>query len=354
MRSVRRPGSEKMIWLFGTIIGLVLLGLLFYGGRFLFSAGADDVEAPGAVLVHVGYGDWVRIELDERGLIVSELSPSTKFTLGQNDLKLSLGPDGVKRMADAIGGIPIQIDRTIEYIGADSLPVRIDPGFRKLDGDRVEVYLGNPDMRKSDLAKNIVAGVLKQVVRLKNEGHRLDILLEAALQGNSEEKVAGNGAKLGAFLIKAAAVPLQDIRVNLGAHTGTALTQRTPRSQRPSRTTTTTVRSTSSRTSTQKPTPVSAPTRVRTGPLKVIILNGTGLNGLAKRAARRLGTPTYRVIDTANADHFRYQTTLIQSNSRNDAINAASSLGFGTVLAPVSVRNADIVITLGRDARSRL
>lgn len=86
--------------------------------------------------------------------------------------------------------------------------------------------------------------------------------------------------------------------------------------------------------------------------LKLRILNGTGVNGLAAGIAAKLPTREFRVLETTNADRNGYKNTIIRSPNREEADRVRAALGIG-VIEIKSAAGADVVVILGSDARGR-
>lgn len=85
---------------------------------------------------------------------------------------------------------------------------------------------------------------------------------------------------------------------------------------------------------------------------RVIVYNGAGKPGIAGQAAQQLIRAGFRVIDTKNADSFKYAKTLVTVKrgdiSRGTAVRDA--LGVGTVkLDPTTADVTDVIVVIGKD-----
>ncbi|TVR62408.1 MAG: LytR family transcriptional regulator [Gemmatimonadales bacterium] len=86
--------------------------------------------------------------------------------------------------------------------------------------------------------------------------------------------------------------------------------------------------------------------------IRVEVLNGAGIQGLAARARDLLREEGFDVVSHGNADTFDHEETriLARTNDEDGARAVADRLGFdGIELAPDSTRYADVTVILGRD-----
>jgi len=87
---------------------------------------------------------------------------------------------------------------------------------------------------------------------------------------------------------------------------------------------------------------------------RVIVYNGSGTPGIAGIAAQQLIRAGYRVVDTKNADNFKYANTRIVVK-RGDVKRGEplkDVLGVGTVTAePTSADVTDVIVIIGKDYR---
>lgn len=86
--------------------------------------------------------------------------------------------------------------------------------------------------------------------------------------------------------------------------------------------------------------------------LRVIVLNGAGVPGIAGEAASVLIGRGYQIIDSKNADSFNYSKTLIlvYHGKKEDGLALREILGVGQVLSKDMPQDiADISIVIGKD-----
>lgn len=90
--------------------------------------------------------------------------------------------------------------------------------------------------------------------------------------------------------------------------------------------------------------------------VRLLVLNGAGTPGVAGDAAKKLISAGYKVIDTKNADNFKYTKTQIEVYKKTgeaSAPNIRNILGTGEILRKnVSQDIVDIVIVIGKDYKS--
>ncbi|MBI4743543.1 MAG: LCP family protein [Actinobacteria bacterium] len=90
--------------------------------------------------------------------------------------------------------------------------------------------------------------------------------------------------------------------------------------------------------------------------VRVIVLNGSGLPGIAADVSKKLIDSGYKVVDNRNADNFKYTTTQIISFKIDvsEAIKVKKVLGLGAVIRKNSPQNlADIAVVVGRDYQNQ-
>jgi LCP family protein required for cell wall assembly len=90
--------------------------------------------------------------------------------------------------------------------------------------------------------------------------------------------------------------------------------------------------------------------------IRIVVLNGTSINGLASRTAEKLEEHGYDVLETGNADRRTDATLILEHRGHvRRAERLSSVLGCGVISAdPDGDNPADITIILGSDMRSRL
>lgn len=92
--------------------------------------------------------------------------------------------------------------------------------------------------------------------------------------------------------------------------------------------------------------------RKETRRLRVMVLNGAGLPGIAGEVASTLIGRGYQVIDSKNADSFNYSKTLIllYHANKNDGLTLKKILGVGQVMTKDLPQDiADVSVVVGKD-----
>lgn len=93
--------------------------------------------------------------------------------------------------------------------------------------------------------------------------------------------------------------------------------------------------------------------------VRVEVLNGNGVSGIASRVAEELRRQGFHVVAVGNADHFEYETTAVIAHrgASGSAEEVAKALGKGVAMAeepgfqPIYSTDADVTVILGRDYR---
>jgi hypothetical protein len=94
-------------------------------------------------------------------------------------------------------------------------------------------------------------------------------------------------------------------------------------------------------------------TRQTTTP-RVIVYNGVGTPGLAGLASQQLIRAGLRVVDSGNADNFKYKTTVIYlyHGTQTDAQAVRAALGVGEIIVQSAPQDlADMIVIVGADYR---
>jgi hypothetical protein len=87
---------------------------------------------------------------------------------------------------------------------------------------------------------------------------------------------------------------------------------------------------------------------------RVIVYNGVGTPGLAGVASQQLIKAGLRVVDSGNADNFKYQTTLIllYHGTQSDAEAVRTAIGTGQILVQSASQDlTDMIVIIGADYR---
>lgn len=93
--------------------------------------------------------------------------------------------------------------------------------------------------------------------------------------------------------------------------------------------------------------------------VRVEVLNGNGVSGMASQVADRLRRQGFRVVAVGNADHFDYETTAVipHRGASDSAEQVAKALGRSVATAeepgfqPIYASDADVTVIVGRDYR---
>jgi len=90
----------------------------------------------------------------------------------------------------------------------------------------------------------------------------------------------------------------------------------------------------------------------REGTSTVLVLNGCGVEGVGRRAARFLRERGYDVVDFRNADRFSYDRTIVVDRTGDMESAAALGLELGTSSVIQQIQETpleDLVIVIGDD-----
>jgi hypothetical protein len=85
---------------------------------------------------------------------------------------------------------------------------------------------------------------------------------------------------------------------------------------------------------------------------RVILYNGAGVPGIAGEAAQQLIHSGLRVVDTKNADNFKYAQTqiIVQRGNIQQGKDIAKTLGVGVVKSQPADQNiSDVIVIVGKD-----
>lgn len=85
---------------------------------------------------------------------------------------------------------------------------------------------------------------------------------------------------------------------------------------------------------------------------RVIVYNGSGIPGIAGDAAQKLIRSGFRVVDTKNADNFKYRQTqvVVRRGVQTRGAAVAKALGVGVVLLDPSDEDVtDVIVIIGKD-----
>jgi hypothetical protein len=317
---------------------IALAAILMLGYHFLRES--DEAVRAGAWRLMLMVDDAPAATIDLRNgrlrVLMDAVSQADPPMAGEERFEIALTKEGLKRIIDALGGLVVHLPETINYRGVDGLPVRIDPGLRRLDADRVEAYYQRPGSSRAASLRVMALGLTARTAELDAAGISLARLLYAAMDGAARGDDGKNPYRLAGLLEAAASLGPADVSIEW-ASAGAA--QPAPTAAASTATT---------------PAVVNAAEEVNL-PIKVRILNGTGRPGLAARASARLPIDAFRVLETANADRFGYTRTEVRAASAAAARLVIERLGVGAHVERGADRlaGADVEIVLGADARAR-
>ncbi len=321
----RRRKLVRAVVLLACLVPVLILVARFFSGGV-----PRDAAQVRSLVIEIAPDRVVGVDVEDRRLRITVGTASRAATRDAPEMKVSL--EGLKRLVDALGGVLVNVPETIEYKGADGLPVRIDAGMRRLDADRVAAYFNVPGGSRPAALRALVLGVALRGSELLTARVDLTRLIDAALEPSARGEDGANATRLASLLVHAGNLGPADISVEwmepdnaASPASGPAAASAAPAAVTPS---------------------VTLPIRVR-------ILNGVGQPGLAARAASHLPGPRYVIVETRNADRFGYRRTLVRSKQPALVREIGSVLGVGQEEAREAGAGADVDVILGADARNR-
>jgi len=321
----RRFGPLDRRLLVRAVAGLAVLAIVVYGAWRWYAGRAPAVEMPAQIFVSLATGERFQVEVAAGRIRVQGIEPGAAPSRPLDAMVLECTRDDLKRLVDALGGVLVNIPEKIEYQGEDGLTARIDAGMRRLDGDRVEIYLKRPGAPVTGTLRAVALGVTTRIAELRREGDDLQALLAAALSDRMRGDDGRNAVRLASFFDRAAAVGAADIEVRWP--------DARPEVEPPPVTT--------------APEPSAAPVALR-----LRLLNGNGKAGLVTRVARIFPADRFTLVDSGNADRFNYERTLVRATDETRARAAADLLGLGAVEIG-QPDGVDVEVVLGRDSRRK-
>ena len=164
---------------------IALTAIILLGYRFLRES--DESVRAGAwrMMLMVDGAPAATIDLRNGRLrvLMDVISQADPPVAGEERFEISLTKEALKRVIDALGGLVVHLPETINYRGADGLPVRIDAGLRRLDADRVEAYYLRPGSSRAASLRVMALGLTARTAELDAAGISLARLLYAAMDG---------------------------------------------------------------------------------------------------------------------------------------------------------------------------
>ncbi|HHT27618.1 MAG TPA: LCP family protein [Firmicutes bacterium] len=263
---------------------------------------------------------------------------------------------GFEKIVDTLGGVSIDVPKRMYYVDrAQQLVIDLQPGVQRLDGHRALGYVRFRNDALGDIAlvdpvNNVYEGrierQLKFVKALAKEALRLPNLLKAPrLLSQVYAAVETDLA-----LDKMVSLALAARKVNVGSVQTHVLPGTTGEIQGVS------YWIMNEQAARELLLEVTGEGSVQAPPVKIAVLNGAGIAGIAGKAAERLRQEGFEVVSVANAASFNYQQTMIFArDERREAVDAiAAALGVtgeaDNWSATGDIRqNADITVIVGRD-----
>lgn len=256
------------------------------------------------------------------------------------DYYIEVNVEGLADLVDAVGGVDIEVEKRMYYRDrAQDLLIDLQPGLQHLGGQEAVGYVrfrhdAMGDLGRIERQRQFLRSVTRELLSPDNVG-RLPGLAETfvdTVQTNLSvrdilmlKKIV---EQIGADGIRMATVPATPLRI-----AGQSVLQLDAvELQR-------------------------VVDRVLWGQgIRVIVLNGTSINGLASRMAERLTEHGYDVLEVGNADRPTETTVVLDHRGHaRRAERVASAVGGGVISAdPDGDNPADVTVILGSDMRSRL
>jgi LCP family protein required for cell wall assembly len=256
------------------------------------------------------------------------------------DYYIEVNVDGLVDLVDAVGGVDIDVEKRMDYQDrSQNLVIDLQPGLQRLEGKDAVGYVrfrqdSMGDLGRIDRQRQFLRSITRELLS-PDKVSRLPRLAEVfvdTVQTNLTVRdilmLKRIVEQIGADGIRMATVPTTPVRID-----GQSVLQLDALEvQR-------------------------MVDRVLWGQgIRVIVLNGTSINGLASRTAAKLSEHGYDVLEIGNADR-RIDTTLILDHRGHvrRAERVSSAVGCGVISAdPDGDNPADVTIILGTDMRSRL
>ena len=263
---------------------------------------------------------------------------------------------GFEALIDALGGVVIDVEKRMYYEDhAQGLVIDLEPGPQLLNGAKALQYVryrsdGFGDVTLVNPAKDEYAGrverqlkfaraLIQQALSVKNLLHAPEVLEEL------REVVTSDLSVPEALSLLMAVKDLRAGQIETAVLPGTAQTV--------------------GGASYWIPDPVKTRELVdrmiarRGDVVRVEVLNGNGVSGVASRVADQLRRQGFHVVAVGNADRFDYEKTevIAHRGASSSAEQVAKALGKGVAMRgqpgfqPIYSSDADVTVILGRDYR---
>lgn len=268
---------------------------------------------------------------------------------------VSVNYDGFERIVDTLGGVIIDVEKPMRYVdAAQDLEINIEAGVQRLDGQKALHYVRYRGDRLGDVALvdpseggyagrvdrqlHFVQSLIKQVVSAQG------LIKAPQLIGELRGAVVTNMPTDEAIRLAMAAkeVRLKEIKTailpGIGDTVGGASywVVDAPKAQEV----------------------VNRLIVHRQGMVRVEVLNGNGMDGVASHVANVLREKGFEVVAVGNADHFTYSETSViaRTGADSSAAEVAKALGRewhggaqGHIAGPIVATDADVTVILGTD-----
>lgn len=276
------------------------------------------------------------------------------------DYYVSTDFQGFAKIIDAVGGVKIDVEKPMHYDdNAQDLHIHLEPGLQRLSGEDALAYVrfrsdGLGDVSLVDPVNNVYEGriqrqqkflkaVAGQVLDPSNIWKapalikRLSDALETNMPLTSIMRYAAIAEQMPTTNIITTVLPGQAERIN-GASYWVPDTPEVDRLVQSIRR--------------QTPPPLVAEGE-KTRPIRVMILNGSGIQGVARNAKVTLEQQGFETVSVGNAPRFDYKSTeiIVHNPISQVASRVRQALRvYGTVKEEISQETeADVTIILGQD-----
>lgn len=253
---------------------------------------------------------------------------------------------GFQRMIDALGGIRIDVD---EPLVDKKTKFGISAGNQLMDGERALNYVRfrrdpKGDFGRIERQQKFFKALLSQSLRL-NFLYKLPSLINIFADNAETDMTVREMLRLGNFL---KSVDQKNVEMVMLLGEVRRIDKRSyvvPDAQE--------IKKILSRLKRGLPVGKSLAKMEMDTRTRVAVLNGSGVNGLAKAVGDKLSREKFQVVSIGNADNDQYQRTVIHyaRGARKEALEVKGMLGAATIkqLDQKMESSLDLVIILGKD-----
>lgn len=263
--------------------------------------------------------------------------------------------DGFRAIVDALGGVVLDVERRMYYEDkAQGLKIDLQQGLQRLNGDQALQYVryrsdGMGDISLVDPVKGEYAGRVERQLKFVRALARQAISIQAVL----------NAPELVTQLLRTVSTDMPpDVAVRLALLGKQMAVQDVETAVLPGTGATVGGASYWLVNEAKMKEVVNKLVLRRSDMVRVQVLNGSGIDGQAARAADVLRREGFEVVTVGNADRFDYETTVVipRPGRTAEAERVAGVLG-GRVQGPEPAAGgqsgADVTVIIGRDAPGR-